>query len=812
MKKAIFFTLLLYFFNHLTSIEYNVRSYSLEDGLSDQSVFFLFEDSKGIIWAGSYSGGLNKYDGEKFVHFTKKDGLPSILVTSIAEDSVGNIWFDSDRGLTKYDGTMFTNYPFNRGSQSRVSISKIKIDNNNNLWFSTKDGLAHFDQKSEKFSFFNEKQYSEKVFSLIDTVQKNNKSIASILEVGDNENICKKFNLSKSKEVLIIALGENPREKMDYGWLETKSVIWDQSKQHALHAGGSSKNKISIDLFSLTAGEYRLNYRSNDYHSTDFWSPLGPSHPELWGISLYEVTDNFKNQLQKVFQDTLPSYISNNNIEDIHIDENGIIWIATLHGLNRFDPITGEFKCYFHNPDDSNSLSNNSVTSICKADNHHLWIGTFDGLNKFHPVNGSFESFFADSSKTNSLSNNRIKKLYTSRNGILYIGHNDGIIDIYKDNSFQNLFRENEVIKNGLSDIIEDREGNIWFSSFSGIYIFDGGIFRNFTYNENYESNWIWTVVEDNSQNILFGHPEGGIVKLDGSNFVEFPVTDKIIYSSLVDIEGNLWFGADNEIFVHDGDDFIHYTSENGLKSLRIQKMIQDRYGNVWVAGLSGINIFPHRKIKETSHNNVNPKKLFLHLSTDDGLAGNFTNSVLEDHSGNIWIATSTGLSKLKLDKELNSLINSNFSTPKINFQNFDEVNGLKEKFINSIFEDSNYNLWLGTQGSGIMKFDGKNITAHYTMEKGLADNVVFSIMEDRENNLWIGTKGGGVSKFDGEYFSNYIITNSLLADRIMSIYSDHHQNIWLATGQGLIRYDNQMDKQKQIPPSIFFENIQELN
>ena len=91
----------------------------------------------------------------------------------------------------------------------------------------------------------------------------------------------------------------------------------------------------------------------------------------------------------------------------------------------------------------------------------------------------------------------------------------------------------------------------------------------------------------------------------------------------------------------------------------------------------------------------------------------------------------------------------------KSNFTTFTTDNGLALDAIYCSVMDASGNLWFGTLGGGVSKYDGKSFT-NYSTAQGLAHNVVYSILEDKRGNLWFGTFGGGVSKYDGKSFTNY--------------------------------------------------------
>lgn len=104
----------------------------------------IFEDSKGNLWFGTLEKGIARFDGKKLAYFTTKDGLPSDRVTSVIEDSNGIYWFGTGEGLSKYDGKNFTNFLVGDDFNSNV-ISKLLIDSKNVFWVGTWNGVFQFD-------------------------------------------------------------------------------------------------------------------------------------------------------------------------------------------------------------------------------------------------------------------------------------------------------------------------------------------------------------------------------------------------------------------------------------------------------------------------------------------------------------------------------------------------------------------------------------------------------------------------------------------------------------------------------------------
>ncbi len=156
----------------------------------------------------------------------------------------------------------------------------------------------------------------------------------------------------------------------------------------------------------------------------------------------------------------------------------------------------------------------------------------------------------------------------------------------------------------------------------------------------------------------------------------------------------------------------------------------------------------------------------FATFTTDDGLALDQVYCSYKDKGGNLWFGTNGG-GISKYDGKT--------------FSNYTTAHGLANNSIWCITEDHKGNIWFGTDGSGASKYDGKQFTT-YTTSQGLAGNVVFSIAVDKENNLWFGTGKEGVSKFDGKKFITYTTQNGLANNAVKSIIEDKNGNLWFGT------------------------------
>jgi ligand-binding sensor domain-containing protein len=175
---------------------------------------------------------------------------------------------------------------------------------------------------------------------------------------------------------------------------------------------------------------------------------------------------------------------------------------------------------------------------------------------------------------------------------------------------------------------------------------------------------------------------------------------------------------------------------------------------------------------QKTSTKDHNPQN-FSSFAKLQGLKNAETICMLEDRGGNLWFGTMGG-GVIKYDGR--------------NFTHYTQREGLCNDNVWSIQEDKTGNLWFGTQG-GVIKYDGRNFV-RFTDKEGLGNNHVWSILEDKRGNLWFGTNGGGVSKYDGREFTQFTEKQGLANNFVLSIIEDKKGNLWFGTNNGLSEYD----------------------
>ena len=129
-------------------------------------------------------------------------------------------------------------------------------------------------------------------------------------------------------------------------------------------------------------------------------------------------------------------------------------------------------------------------------------------------------------------------------------------------------------------------------------------------------------------------------------------------------------------------------------------------------------------------------------------------------------------------------------------WRTYDVMDGLASGDIYSIYQDKAGNLWFGTDGCGVSRYDGITFTT-FTTKDGLVNNWVASIYQDKAGYLWFGTggpwggyPGGGVSRYDGHHFTTFTKTDGLAGNTVLSILQDKEGHLWFGGSGGISRYN----------------------
>jgi PAS domain S-box-containing protein len=250
----------------------------------------------------------------------------------------------------------------------------------------------------------------------------------------------------------------------------------------------------------------------------------------------------------------------------------------------------------------------------------------------------------------------------------------------------------------------------------------------------------------------------------------------------LQDSRGFMWFGTRDGLNKYDGYKFTVYKNNShdpgSLVNNFIRDIAEDKDGNLWIATSGGVSRYDREKDRFTS---------YKHNVLDGfSLSHNFALSILVDSQDLIWVGTEDGLNVLDA------------ATGKFTryMHNPNDMTSISDRHIRTIFEDSRNNIWVGTFNGGLNWFgrQTKKFTRFVydpTDSTTLSNNNVYTIFEDSKHRFWIGTDGGGLNLFNrvSGRFSHYKkkdnADNTIAANSVYAINEDTENNIWLGSENG---------------------------
>jgi ligand-binding sensor domain-containing protein len=301
---------------------------------------------------------------------------------------------------------------------------------------------------------------------------------------------------------------------------------------------------------------------------------------------------------------------------------------------------------------------------------------------------------------------------------------------------------------------------------------------------------------------------------------------EKNIWIVFQDQNKNYWFGSDGSgVYRYDGETTLHFTSKDGMLSNRIRGINEDKFGNVYITNLGGIDKFDgekftHLPVKESNDWELNPDDVWFsilggsletgpyrydgetlhhlkfpkHYMEDDYYANNPNKSwspyepytIFKDSKGNIWFGTSNfGLCRYD-GKNISWMYEDHLTM----------IEGGGSFGIRSIIEDKNGKFWIcntayryDMQSNPIVKKD--KILLDYQREKGIENIKSFdgksfiyfmSAVKDDNGNLWLATYSEGVIKYDGKTVTQFAVKDGEKDITLFSIYKDKEGNLWLGT------------------------------
>lgn len=489
--------------------------------------------------------------------------------------------------------------------------------------------------------------------------------------------------------------------------------------------------------------------------------------------------------------------LSHNILFGLAIDASGMVWVGSDYGLNLVNPNGGEVQHFYFDSLDENSLSDNYVRCVFVDSRHRVWVGTQKGLNRYRPTSRNFLRYkeprdFEDSERSGVHSYNRINTIYEDLEGAIWVGTDGGGIKIYRSDSdeFEEFFIPGEDVKRQIvRKIYQDSAGDFWLGTDGGLayYQVKSEQFEFFEEHgpEGLSNQFVWGILEDEYDRIWVSTYRGGINLFDKEN-----------------------------------DRFKGHLRENdrvpgSLSSDMIWTLFKDRDGGIWAGadGQGGLNYW-----------NPIGKKVQHYLGGRFNEGRHVVKDVLELSPDIVLAVSSRGLFQVdKSDQSVKALDFSWLDEPRARLLNangevfvvsghavvvmdsllnpgktYEYGGGKSEKHPTVLALDEDI-FWIGTLSDGLHRLNLKSGETKSFFSKGSTNlyqdsRSIKAMLCADQTTLWVSSVRSGLFRMntDTEEVKQFFYhTKDFFEPTITSIVATSDSILWLGTQNvGLIKFN----------------------
>lgn len=483
------------------------------------------------------------------------------------------------------------------------------------------------------------------------------------------------------------------------------------------------------------------------------------------------------------------------SVKTLYEDRQGLIWVGTAGGLFRLEQQDNQVNFHFEEMSMPNTgVDDRFIVCLLQDRRGSLWIGTANGGLYRRWPDGRAGRY----TMQHGLPSNGVSAMLEDREGRLWMADNTGLWLMNSDPSpAQKIVTgtykpQRSGVLEFFKDLLQTSDGRLWAASESGLYEFfpeSGNVrFRHWTLKHGLQHNKVLTLTEDSEGNLWFGTGGGGGHRLARAGFTLFGEEDGITRGNVAaifeDQTGKLWL-------INGNNRYLQQFDGKQWKTLRLyrpegmelfgwggqQIAFQSRTGEWWFASGEGLYRFPNvASVEDLAH--VKPLAVYTRR---DGLIGNDIFRIFEDSRGDVWITA--------LHPARHAL--SRWQRATGTFQHFTAADGFPEGNANCFAEDSQGGIWMGG-GEYLCRYEAGHFKL-FTFNDLIVQDQVRYLHFDQTGRLWLATRRSGVFRMDNPlaehpHIVSYTTRNGLSSDAISCITHDQQGRIYIATHRGLDR------------------------
>lgn len=466
-----------------------------EPFFNNRSVYDVYQDKNGRIWLGLNDGVLEFNPETKKSHWYPFDPHSNTeFKVDFCVDSSGILWtVRGSGGLNRVDFEnqnliLYPIDPYDPYGLTTDELNCLAMDESGLLWIGTTDGIFQLNERCSAITHYYQQTRDQSRLSV--------NRVAAIFEDRDGflwfgtQDGLDRFD-RKSKKFTSL------QERVDHALNQSQVWALEEDSRKRLWIGTFGEGVYILDLKTGYLMNFRNKPEESDSISHDSVTEIyRDQRARIWvgtdggGLNLYEEGDEKFIKFQHDAKN--PSSLGSDIVMDITQDQKGRYWVATWGGgLNRFDGKTDNFVHFQHDAKNSNSLSFDIVLCVIEDKKGNIWAGTYGGgLNKLDPDTGTFTRY----SIKDGLPNNNVLGVLEDNQGILWISTYSGLTRFDPDHQTFITFNQKDGFQNrefNINAYYKTREGEIFFAGKKGVSAFFPNELEERTFSPPLRFTWI---------------------------------------------------------------------------------------------------------------------------------------------------------------------------------------------------------------------------------------------------------------------------------------------------------------------------------
>ena len=682
-RRILLFTLFmtLVFNAAYGGIELRSKQMRTSDGLPNNSVRYLYQDSKGFLWLATLNG-LSRYDGNSFLTFRPEIGdkvsLADNRIYDLTEDKNGFLWISTTPELFScYDLQRACFVDYTGTGALEKNYSSIFVAANGDVWLrhSGNGCLRMVHQKDRQMV---STEFKTERGNLPDNrVQFVNEDAGGRIWIGTQRGLVSVSDGQYKVEDRLLHFTSSLAFKNDMYFLTADGDIYcyQTTKQKLTKVGSLSAvagktsptgNFLLNDKWVILTNTGVFNY---DFNTRKISVDSGlnirngevicDNHGDFWiynhtGCVTYILAKNgARKEFQLIPEDKL-GYIDYERYHIVH-DSRGIIWISTYgNGLFAYDTIEDKLEHFLANINDQSHISSDFLLYVMEDRAGGIWVSSeYSGLSRISVLNEGTSRIYPESRELFDRSNT-IRMLTKMPDGDIWVGTRKGGLYTFDSNLHSKM--SNQYFHSNIYAIAEDNQGEMWVGTRgNGLKIGDSWYRNEVSDPASLSENNVFSLFRDRKDRMWIGTFGGGLElaepTTDGKykfrHFLQQKFGLRMVRVIEEDDNGMIWVGTSEGVcifhpdsLIADSDDYHLFNYTNGtFCSNEIRCIYRDTKGRMWV-GTSGSGL----NLCEPEDNYRSLK--YEHYGTSEGLVNDVIQSILGDNNGNLWVATEYGISK----------------------------------------------------------------------------------------------------------------------------------------------------------------------